>query len=1117
MPEGFHFCGACGGTLGRNCAGCGSWMPQRYAFCGLCGAALSSVIPFSLPPATPRSTAPPEVPSEQRRRVAILFADLSGSTDLSHQLEAEETYRIVGECVSGLGNVIHEAGGYVVKSLGDGLMALFGAPVAHEDDPARAARAALSLRKWMQSYADEIQTQHGVRLRLRVGINYGSVVAAPIATGDRQAYDVLGDAVNVAQRLEAAAEPDTVCVSEAFYRITRAEFEYRDRGVARVKGKPEPLPLFELVRERSAGVAHSPEAFPLVGRERELSALRAAADGLSQGRSGILTLTGAGGLGKSRLLDELAGELTALGVPVLRASAAEGWRQSPFFLWRHWLLELLPFKAQTEHSAAVAVVRDALGPAGQTWAEWLTALALDPERLNGLEPEARSAVARGAIRAFLVHWRGNRPAAFLVDEIGSVDTLSLELLVEAAQESRDGGASLVALAGRELPTQPLGEGVVLQLGALEPAALQEWIERALPHRAVSEELLSRVVECSGGSPLFVDLMLRSASQAPNPLAVLEQVPDTLYGLVQAQVDALPHSERETAQVAAVLGKQFAERWLGDFTPTSVAGSEGAAVPLRTALSALEARDLLQEQSPPPERELAFRHGAVQEVLYEGMLTPHRRAEHARAARSIEVEAAHRPDLAIVVAGHWEAASQWRPALRWLLEAAEHASTLYLVEEAEGIYGRAARAASEAGDPLAGAMVQAGLAGLAAHRGEFEAALGGFAAAEEALRAGNSDRLTLARILREHARLLGLTGAPAEAEPLLDEVLGLLEHDPRPAALRQYARLLTERAQVHCDRGQPEAGVELAQRALTLAETQDWPVEGSAAGSALGRAYWLRGEWSAAEPVTRAAATRAESWGDWQGAAAGWITLANGLQSVGHWSDAEAAFGRALELAERIGDAEKCAIVRMDLGTLALNRGHWSDAEMEFTDAIERFTQMGHPLGVTASLYNLAETRHWSGHPEAEATLEAAEQRLLEVELPHLQVHAISLRGFLALARQEFGLAQTVARQALALAEEIDYTTGAALGRLALGMALHALGGCEESEVALRASLAEFEAAEARLEAARARAALAAVLTARGNAAEAVSLREEAEAAIQALDAAPWLLVLGGSGATIKRQ
>jgi hypothetical protein len=166
-------------------------------------------------------------------------------------------------------------------------------------------------------------------------------------------------------------------------------------------------------------------------------------------------------------------------------------------LWRHWLLELLPLSQEMEHSAAVAAICEALGETGATWGEWLAALALDPERLHALEPDSRDRMVRGAVRAFLAHWRGGQPAALLVDEVAAVDTLSLELLAEATRE----GATLLALAGRHTPDIPQLPMRTLRLAPLAPEALRSWIEGALPGRVISDLLLEQVVERSGGSPL----------------------------------------------------------------------------------------------------------------------------------------------------------------------------------------------------------------------------------------------------------------------------------------------------------------------------------------------------------------------------------------------------------------------------------------------------------------------------------------------------------------------------------------------------------------------------------------------------------------------------------------
>jgi adenylate cyclase len=1091
-------CPSCGAQTAWLCTACGAAMPGSYRFCGRCGAAGPA-----------RRNERDALPArEERRRVAILFADLSGSTELSHLLDAEQTYRLVGECIAGLCSVVSDAGGYVVKTLGDGLMALFGAPVAHGDDAVRAGRAALHMQAWMEGYARAAGSGHPPRLRLRVGINHGSVVAAGLSTGNRVTYDVLGDAVNVAQRIESAAAPGSVCVSESFYRLTRGWFEYRDSGLARVRGKPEPLPLFELVEERrqSAGGGFR---FPLAGRRHELQVLREAARALEQGRGGMVALVGPGGAGKSRLLDELAAELDTAGVPILRGAAPAGTPGTAYSLWRTWLRERLPLSPGISAIEGEARLHAALEVSLAEWAPWLVALTLAPERLQRLTDSARHSVVKGALRAFLRYWRTGQPAALLVDEVHAVDQPSLQLLIELAQEDGAAPPLLVALAGRETGWLAPSGAHTLRLEPLGAAEASAWIRAALEGTELPTELVDGLIARSGGSPLFLELMLRAAQEAEDPLPVLSRVPDTLYGMVQSQLDSLEEHEHRSIQAAAVLGRQFEERWL----EALVAADGNAASTFPWTL--LERRGILEEAHPPPNRALAFRHGVLREVAYEGMLTAQRAAVHARAARVLEKDASLRPELAEQVGAHWEVAGNWAAAAPWLLRAAEWAAGVHHGAATEALFLRAADAAQRAGHPVPEARARLGAAEMLGYRGEYaaaEARLGALVQQLDALADCPPDLYAAA--LRRWARPPAVTGDFELAEERLDRALHGLATTPDDHAARERCRCLASSAQVLCDLARADEAVARSSEALQTAEAAGWEIEAAEASAALGRALWLRGAWSEAEPVLRRAAELAEAHADLHGAAASWINLGNGLQQAGEWAAAEKAFRRALDHAECLGDPEKAAVTTMDLGTLALNRGHWEVAEAVFADAMHRFEAMGHKLGVAACLYNRAECALWSGDPYgALVQLAEMEAPLAAAQSPFLRVHELALRAHALLrsrprsgAGQVVEAARSAAARAAALAAECDYPLGSGLAAMALAAVAHAEGACERAIELLQGAVAGFVEGGAQLECARARVELAVALAVAGRTADAREQHVEAERTLRRLDALGWLAV-----------
>src|SRR4051812_16464938 len=307
-PAAARFCMNCGAQLERRCGACGAAAPPQARFCMECGAATAPA----------GATAPAATPPEERRQVTVLFADLSGYTAVSERMDPERVKALVDSALRRLAQEVGRFGGTVDKYIGDNVMAPFGAPVAHEDDAERAVRAGLGMQEAMGEINEELAESHGVSLALRVGVNTGEVVAG--AVGD--AYTVVGDTVNVAARLQSAAERGTVTVGERTMRATAHAIEYRELAPLTLKGKDEPVPAWEAVGAGGATPTRRPAAAssPLVGRTHELELLSSLAHRLArERRPHIVTIVGEAGVGKSRLLAELERRLAdGDGAPVFR-------------------------------------------------------------------------------------------------------------------------------------------------------------------------------------------------------------------------------------------------------------------------------------------------------------------------------------------------------------------------------------------------------------------------------------------------------------------------------------------------------------------------------------------------------------------------------------------------------------------------------------------------------------------------------------------------------------------------------------------------------------------------------------------------------------------------------
>jgi class 3 adenylate cyclase len=292
LPGDFRFCGYCGVPLAEPAAANGDYAPTETL-----DAALAA-------PLSDMPTAEVSSQRDERRYVAVLFADLRGFTDLSDRLDPEEVHAVMNECFAGFGRAIHEEGGFIDKYIGDSVMAIFGAPVAHEDDPVRACASALAMQRFLREFSSSVRKRTGTDLHIRIGIHYGLVVAGGVGSNVKMQYTVMGDTVNVASRLESSAEPGSILVSKEVRDACGEAFEYGEQKKLKVKGKRRRVIAFELrAEQRGRATRYGLTSAPLVGRDEELAALLARLNGASADHRWI-ELRGDLGSGKSRLLRE---------------------------------------------------------------------------------------------------------------------------------------------------------------------------------------------------------------------------------------------------------------------------------------------------------------------------------------------------------------------------------------------------------------------------------------------------------------------------------------------------------------------------------------------------------------------------------------------------------------------------------------------------------------------------------------------------------------------------------------------------------------------------------------------------------------------------------------------
>src|SRR4051794_17306929 len=741
-PATARFCMSCGGQLERRCGSCGAVAPPQARFCMECGAELD----HAGAPAPAAAPAPAVAPPEERRQVTVLFADLSGYTAVSEQMDPERVKALVEAALRRLAEEVERFGGTIDKYIGDNVMALFGAPVAHEDDAERAVRAGLGMQQAMGEVNEQLARTHGVTLALRVGVNTGEVVAG--AVGD--AYTVVGDTVNVASRLEAAAAPGSVTVGERTMRASASAIAYRELEPLRLKGKGEPVQAFEAVSVAQAtpGRRGADARSALVGRAHELALLESLAERVSrERRPHLVTIVGEAGVGKSRLLAELerrlgergdglvfhTGRCPAYGSGVVYWALGEVLREefdigdgdSVEIAWRklsEGVEARLADSAGADPARHAATIARLLG-IGSPEAPALT-LDDDPQRLR----DSFFAAVRAVVEAIA----DAQPLVVAFEDIHWADDGMLDLIEHLAQWVR-APLLLLCLTRDELlerrPGWGSGRRNATSLG-LEPLTADEAHElvATLLSDSKTDAAISLIARRSDGNPLFAEEMVQHLAEEGEE----GELPDTVQGVLAARLDSLPPFERRLIQYAAVSGRTF---WPGSLA--SIAQDEGG--DLAEALRSLQDKELVVPSRGggglSGEREFAFKHVLIRDVAY-GMLPKAVRARrHFEVARYVEERAGDRTDeLVALLAEHYGTAASLAQEARLdspvreqlnakafeLLEAAgDAAAGLYSNGEAFDHYGAAC--ALDAADAASHARVREKQGDVALLLGRVDAA------------------------------------------------------------------------------------------------------------------------------------------------------------------------------------------------------------------------------------------------------------------------------------------------------------------------------------------------------------------------------------------------------------
>ena len=757
-------------------------------FCDECGAPVSDGRPVTPPHLAERILADRSRLEGERRTVTVLFADAKGFTPISEQIGEEEAYGLVQGCTQRMVDAVHRYDGFVNQFAGDGIMAIFGAPIAHEDSARRAVAAALDMQEDLEVYAAEVKRRHpAVACAFRVGLNTGPVVVGTIGDDLGMDYTAVGDTTNLASRMEEMAEPGSVYLTDHTYRQVVDFFECESLGPQPVKGKSAPVAIYKALRPKAVRTRFEAATrrglSPFVGRERELTVLTDFLAHAEAGGGQVVLVAGEAGIGKTRLMLEVRRRLVDRDVAWIGGQCISYGEGIPYLP----VIDLIKsaFGVVDEDDDAAIIAKVDAGTAGWEPATQKTVpylkflLQVDPgdPSVESMDPLERRAGILDAVRALVVEQSRERPLAVVVEDLHWADEQSevaLEAMLDVVPRSR------VLFVGTFRPGYEHGLEDVPQTNRLalahlagdESVALASSVLRA---SSLPPELAGLITSKAEGNPLFIEEVTKALVESgvladgDDGLALTRpadevDVPDTIQEVILSRIDLLEEEAKHAIQLASVIGREFTVRLLGRISNLKAE--------LDGVLGRLKSLELIYEASFFPELAYMFKHALTHDVAYSTLLGDRRRSLHLTVAQAIEELYAERlPEQYETLAYHYEEAGQWERALDYLERSGDKAFDAAAHEEALDFFARALRVAQRVDAVERIGPIAFKRARLAANLERLDEAVADFDAAINAAETiGDDDLLVSAYFLLARTQILeahDFTGAEATLDAMRD--------------------------------------------------------------------------------------------------------------------------------------------------------------------------------------------------------------------------------------------------------------------------------------------------------------------------------------------------------------
>ncbi|HEY2996801.1 MAG TPA: adenylate/guanylate cyclase domain-containing protein [Methylomirabilota bacterium] len=1053
-----------------RCPNCSTELPDSAKFCLECGRDLRGRSEFASPAAyTPKHLAERILTSRaalegERKQVTVLFCDIANSTPLAERVGPERMHALLNGFFELALAAVHKLEGTINQFLGDGFMALFGAPLAHEDDARRAVLAAVKIRRELKDRASYAGLGAGAELTVRMGLNTGLVVVGSIGDNLRMDYTAVGDTTNVAARLQHAAEPGEILVSEATARLVRREVRLLSAGALSVKGKTDPVTAYKVL-----GVAPQQSAFEhaaeraygrFVGREAEMRRLAELLTAAQAGAGGLVSIVGEAGSGKSRLLYEFRRTLGATDVTTLEARCRSYGAAIPYLP----LLDLVRGQCGIDErdppetaTSRVRVTLSDLGLDVDERAPLILNLLGIKEGTAAVEDIPQDVVRARTVETLsqmLVEAGRRRPQLIVVEDLHWIDAASEDYLSSLVSELEEAAVLLVATHRPDWTPPWAAEGpecfTQLVLPRLNDDESFTLVAEVVTRTQLPDNLVQAIVARADGNPFFLEELARSVADDGAPEPALS-VPDSLRAVLSARIDRLPDGPKRLLQTAAVLGREFPRDLLD-----AVWNGPGSAAAHVAELIRL---DFVHEQSGGDDAVYAFNHALTQEVAYESLLSGPREALHEAAARAIEAQPARMERGWARLAYHWTRTAHADKAVEALRRVAGRAMATYANAEAVAALREAEAHAARLGDA--------------------------------------AERVTLELVL-ERAQAQFLLGQLPELIADLEALTPSVERlaDPSLTGLYHF-RLAAARGML----GDTVGAIEHGERALAEAERAgDTGTAGKAHYTLTRECFWS-GDFVRGVEHGRQAIARLERSGDrWWLGMTNWMRALNYLQ-LGRFDEALESAAAVAAIGDRLGDARLASYAAWVRGWVQTTRGEFAAGIAAGHRAVD--------LAPDEMALALAESFLGIGYVEngdAEAGLpylERAAAGFARLHFPQLEGLLVIFQAQGHLSRGDHSRAAALITSGLEIVRGRRFAPAIVLARILESALAQARGDLVGAEKLLREGLALAEERQARYSAGRVHLALADVAQARADRAAVASHLADAHARFVATSAPVW--------------